>query len=86
VQQDDSDTNGEDNELNVSSSANGAVLLDNPLDSGFGLVEGMPIRYNTTMKFWNFVNHSLSMMRKMATESSPIITEQEKELQKYVFI
>ncbi|KAG2086476.1 hypothetical protein BD769DRAFT_1681114 [Suillus cothurnatus] len=82
VQQDDLDTNGEDNELNVSSSANGAVLLDNPLDSGFGLVEGMPIRYNTTMKFWNFVDHSLSMMRKMATESSPIITEQEKELQK----
>ncbi|KAG1789784.1 uncharacterized protein HD556DRAFT_1446791 [Suillus plorans] len=82
VQQDDLDTNGEDNESNVSGSANGVVLLDNPLDSGFGLVEGMPMRYNSTIKFWNFVDHSLLMMRKMAIESSPIVTEQEKELQK----
>ncbi|KAG2120424.1 uncharacterized protein F5147DRAFT_766341 [Suillus discolor] len=82
VQQDDLDTNGEDNESNMSGSANGVVLLDDPLDSRFGLVEGMPMRYNSTIKFWNFVDHSLLMMRKMAIESSPIVTEQEKELQK----
>ncbi|KAG1800658.1 hypothetical protein EV424DRAFT_1545625 [Suillus variegatus] len=76
------DANGEDEESNVSSSANSVVLLDNPLDSGFGLAEGMAVQYNSTTKFWNFVDHSLSIMRKISVESSPIVTEQDKELQK----
>jgi hypothetical protein len=46
----------------------------------------MPPRYNSTTKFWNFVDDSLSAMRRIADESSSIVTEQEKELQKYVFI
>jgi hypothetical protein len=62
------------------------VLPDNPLDSGFGLVEGMPAQYNSTIKFWNFVDDSLSAMCRIANESSSIATKQKKELQKYVFI
>ncbi|KAG2156929.1 uncharacterized protein EDB93DRAFT_1247117 [Suillus bovinus] len=76
------DANGEDEESDVSSGANSVVLLDNPLDSGFRLAEGMAVRYNSTTKFWNFVDHSLSIMRKISVESSPIVTEQDKELQK----
>ncbi|KAG1733175.1 hypothetical protein EDD22DRAFT_960248 [Suillus occidentalis] len=79
AEQDDLDANEEDGSLN----ANGTVLLpDNPLDSGFGLIEGMPARYNSTTKFWNFVDDSLSAMRRIADESSSIVAEQEKELQK----
>ncbi|KAG2121100.1 hypothetical protein DEU56DRAFT_760796 [Suillus clintonianus] len=80
-QQDDLDVNGGDEESNVSGGAS-PVLLDDPLDSGFGLVEGTPVRYNSTTKFWNFVDYSLSNMRKMADDSSSIVTEKEKELQK----
>jgi hypothetical protein len=92
AEQDDINANEEDESSNANSganstnSANGAVLPDNPLDSGFGLVEGMPVRYNSTIKFWNFVDDSLSAMCRIADESSSIATEQEKELQKYVFI
>jgi hypothetical protein len=89
AEQDDLDANEEDESSNANggaNSANGAVLPDNPVDSGFGLVEGMPARYNSTIKFWNFVDDSLSAMRRIADESSSIATEQEKELQKYVFI
>ncbi|KAG2112491.1 hypothetical protein BD769DRAFT_1391922 [Suillus cothurnatus] len=85
AEQDDLDANEEDESSNANggaNSANGAVLPDNPVDSGFGLVEGMPARYNSTIKFWNFVDDSLSAMRRIADESSSIATEQEKELQK----
>ncbi|KAG1873406.1 hypothetical protein C8R48DRAFT_769841 [Suillus tomentosus] len=91
AEQDDINANEEDessnansgaNSTNSANSANGAVLPDNPLDSGFGLVEGMPVRYNSTIKFWNFVDDLLSAMRRIADESSSIATEQEKELQK----
>ncbi|KAG1717495.1 hypothetical protein EDD22DRAFT_964700 [Suillus occidentalis] len=91
AQQDDLDANEEDESSNANggaisanstNSANGAVLLDNPLDSGFGLVEGTPAQYNSTIKFWNFVDDSLSTMRRIADESSSVATKQEKELQK----
>ncbi|KIK34740.1 hypothetical protein CY34DRAFT_17510 [Suillus luteus UH-Slu-Lm8-n1] len=66
AEQDDLDANEEDGSSNAHSganSANGVVLPpDNPLNSGFRLIEGMPAQ--------------------IADESSSIVTEQEKELQK----
>ncbi|KAG2122905.1 hypothetical protein DEU56DRAFT_917613 [Suillus clintonianus] len=47
-----------------------------------GLVEGIPARYNNTIRFWNFVDHSLLTMRQMSKESSSIPAQQDKELQK----
>ncbi|KAG2067308.1 hypothetical protein BDR04DRAFT_1159361 [Suillus decipiens] len=78
------DTNGEEEELNGlgNSVETAAVLLDDPMDSGFGLVEGSPARYTNTIRFWNFVDHSLLVMRQIAKEASSIPAEQEKELQK----
>jgi hypothetical protein len=63
-----------------------AVLLDDPMDSGFGLVEGSPAQYTNTIRFWNFVDHSLLVMRQIAKEASSIPAEQEKELQKCVSV
>ncbi|KAG1750075.1 hypothetical protein EDB19DRAFT_1904327 [Suillus lakei] len=80
----DGDANGEEEELNGlgNSVETAAVLLDDPLDSGFGLVEGTPARYTNTIRFWNFVDHSLLVMRQISKEASSIPAEQEKELQK----
>ncbi|KAG2055884.1 hypothetical protein BDR06DRAFT_1006717 [Suillus hirtellus] len=84
VQQGDGDANGEEEELNGprNSVETAAVLLDDPLDSGFGLVEGIPARYTNTIRFWNFVDHSLLIMHQISKEASSIPAEQEKELQK----
>ncbi|KAG1838758.1 hypothetical protein C8R48DRAFT_782307 [Suillus tomentosus] len=78
------DADGEDEELNGprNNVESTTVLQDDPLDSGFGLVEGIPVQYNNTIRFWNFVNHSLLTMRQTVKESFPIPAEQEKELQK----
>ncbi|KAG1735637.1 uncharacterized protein EDB91DRAFT_1250471 [Suillus paluster] len=76
--------NGEDEELNGPGNNvdNAAVLQDDPLDSRFGLVEGTPARYNNTIRFWNFIDHSLLTMHQMSKESSSIPAQQDKELQK----
>ncbi|KAG1768097.1 hypothetical protein EV702DRAFT_1050113 [Suillus placidus] len=76
----DGDAHGEDEELNAP--GNNVENGDDPLDSGFGLVEGIPARYNNTIRFWNFVDHSLLIMRQMSKESSSTPAEQDKELQK----
>ncbi|KAG2086657.1 uncharacterized protein F5147DRAFT_791703 [Suillus discolor] len=78
------DANGEEEELNGlgNSVKTAAVLLDDPMDSGFGLVEGTPAQYTNTIRFWNFVDHLLLVMRQISKEASLIPTEQEKELQK----
>ncbi|KAG2336389.1 hypothetical protein BDR05DRAFT_1005925 [Suillus weaverae] len=80
----DGDAHGEDEELNAP--GNNDENGDDPLDSGFGLVEGIPARYSNTIRFWNFVDHSLLIMRQMSKESSWTPAEQDKELQKYVFV
>ncbi|KAG1813147.1 uncharacterized protein BJ212DRAFT_1482616 [Suillus subaureus] len=78
------DANGEEEELNGlgNSVETAAVLLDDPLDSRFGLVEGTPAHYTNTIRFWNFVNHSLLVMCQISKEASSTPAEQEKELQK----
>ncbi|KAG1797046.1 uncharacterized protein HD556DRAFT_1441211 [Suillus plorans] len=84
AQLDGGDADGEDEELNGPGNniESTTVLQDDPLDSGFGLVEGIPAQYNNTIRFWNFVDHSLLTMRQTVKESFPIPAEQEKELQK----
>ncbi|KAG1779726.1 hypothetical protein EV702DRAFT_1195089 [Suillus placidus] len=76
----DGDAHGEDEELNAP--GNNVENGDDPLDSGFGLVEGIPAWYNNTIRFWNLVDHSLLIMCQMSKESSSTPAEQDKELQK----
>ncbi|KAG1856581.1 hypothetical protein C8R48DRAFT_775984 [Suillus tomentosus] len=52
------------------------------MDSRFGMVEGTPAQYTNTIRFWNFVDHSLLVMHQIFKEASSIPAEQEKELQK----
>ncbi|KAG1851925.1 hypothetical protein F4604DRAFT_1933861 [Suillus subluteus] len=80
----DEDANREEEELSGpgNSVETAAVLQDDPHESGFGLVEGIPARYTNTIRFWNFVDHSLLIMRQISKEASSIPTQQEKELQK----
>ncbi|KAG2051956.1 hypothetical protein BDR06DRAFT_1059594 [Suillus hirtellus] len=84
AQQGDGDANGEEEELNGprNSVETAAVLLDDPLDSRFRLVEGIPAWYTNTIRFWNFVDHSLLIMCQISKEASSIPAKQEKELQK----
>ncbi|KAG1834872.1 hypothetical protein EV424DRAFT_1532062 [Suillus variegatus] len=84
AQLDGGDADREDEELNGPGNniESTTVLQDDPLDSGFGLVEGIPAQYNNTIRFWNFVDHSLLTMHQKVKESFPIPAKQEKELQK----
>lgn len=84
----DGDANGEKEELNGlrNSVETAAVLLDDLLDSRFGLVEGDPAWYTNTIRFWNFVDHSLLVMHQISKKASSIPTEQEKKLQKCIFV
>ncbi|KAG1718782.1 hypothetical protein EDB19DRAFT_1837598 [Suillus lakei] len=80
----DGDANGEEEELNGprNSVETAAVLRDDPHDSRFRLVEGIPAQYTNTIRFWNFVDHLLLIMCQISKEASLIPAEQEKELQK----